>query len=212
MSAPRIAFTFFPNGSPIPSFPRIFGAFILFFFVFVQCASSKNFIFGTVFVRKGFTPDKKSRHVIFPVQIRTGWLMKNQNADQKKFLESRSYEKLELTILEYGGKVQDKYNAEKQYRTAFAAENSFSEERGIQIAKQLKGDVVVFTDMTDFGTASGNSVMEVTVKAMDVDNGEILWKAIYSGKARGLQDNIDISILESEIFEQLTEKLKNKTE
>ncbi|PJZ59385.1 hypothetical protein CH367_03995 [Leptospira barantonii] len=196
----------------MPSFPRIFGAFILFFFVFVQCASSKNFIFGTVFVRKGFTPDKKSRHVIFPVQIRTGWLMKNQNADQKKFLESRSYEKLELTILEYGGKVQDKYNAEKQYRTAFAAENSFSEERGIQIAKQLKGDVVVFTDMTDFGTASGNSVMEVTVKAMDVDNGEILWKAIYSGKARGLQDNIDISILESEIFEQLTEKLKNKTE
>ncbi|AYV57410.1 hypothetical protein EFP84_05995 [Leptospira kmetyi] len=207
-----MAFTFSRIGSLISSFPRIFGTFILFFFVFVQCASSKNFIFGTVFVRKGFTPDKKARHVVFPVQIRSGWLMKNQNADQKKFLESRSYEKLELAILEYGGKVQDKYNAEKQYRTAFAAENSFSEEKGIQIAKQLKGDVVVFTDMTDYGTASGNSVMEVTVKAMDVDNGEILWKAIYSGKARGLQDNIDISILESEIFEHLTDKLKNKTE
>lgn len=212
LSVPRIAFTFSRIGSLISSFPRILGALFLFFFVFVQCASSKNFIFGTVFVRKGFAPDKKSRHVIFPVQIRTGWLMKNQNVDQKKFFESRSYEKLELTILEYGGKVQDKYNAEKQFRTAFAAENSFSEEKGIQIAKQLKGDVVVFTDMTDYGTASGNSVMEVTVKAMDVDNGEILWKAIYSGKARGLSDNIDISILESEIFEHLTDKLKNKTE
>lgn len=72
--------------------------------------------------------------------------------------------------------------------------------------------MAVFTDITDYGTASGNSVLEVTVKAIEVDSGEVVWKAIYSGKALGLQDNIDLSILESEIFEHLTEKLKNKTE
>lgn len=165
-----------------------------------------------MFVRRGFTPEKKAKHVVFPVQIRSGWLSKEANGEQKKFLESRSFEKLELAILGYGGKIQEKYNAEKQFRTAFEADNSLNEEKGIKIAKQLKGDVVVFTDVTDYGTASGNSVMEVTVKAMDTDSGEILWKAIYSGKAFGLQDNIDLSILESEIFEHLTEKLKNKTE
>ncbi|MCG6194210.1 hypothetical protein LFX25_13245 [Leptospira sp. FAT2] len=180
--------------------------------MFADCASSKNSIFGTVFVRRGFTPEKKVKHVVFPVQIRSGWLSKEANVEQKKFLESRSFEKLELAILGYGGKIQEKYNAEKQFRTAFEADNSLSEEKGIKIAKQLKGDVVVFTDVTDYGTASGNSVMEVTVKAMDTDSGEIVWKAIYSGKAPGLQDNIDLSILESEIFEHLTEKLKNKTE
>ncbi|EMJ59761.1 hypothetical protein LEP1GSC043_1879 [Leptospira weilii str. Ecochallenge] len=139
-------------------------------------------------------------------------MIKNENAEQRKFLESRSYEKLEMAILKYGGKIQEKYNAEKQFRSAFATDNSFSEEKGIQIAKQLQGDVAVFTEVTDYGTASGNSILEVTVKAIDVDSGEIVWKAIYSGKARGLQDNIDLSILESEIFEHLTEKLKNKTE
>ncbi|WP_425528942.1 hypothetical protein [Leptospira yasudae] len=185
---------------------------LLFLFTFSDCASSKNSIFGTVFVRRGFTPEKKAKHVVFPVQIRSGWLSKEANGEQKKFLESRSFEKLELAILGYGGKIQEKYNAEKQFRTAFEADNSLNEEKGIKIAKQLKGDVVVFTDVTDYGTASGNSVMEVTVKAMDTDSGEILWKAIYSGKAFGLQDNIDLSILESEIFEHLTEKLKNKTE
>ncbi|WP_404820566.1 hypothetical protein [Leptospira yasudae] len=185
---------------------------LLFLFAFADCASSKNSIFGTVFVRRGFTPEKKVKHVVFPVQIRSGWLSKETNVEQKKFLESRSFEKLELAILGYGGKIQEKYNAEKQFRTAFEADNSLNEEKGIKIAKQLKGDVVVFTDVTDYGTASGNSVMEVTVKAMDTDSGEILWKAIYSGKALGLQDNIDLSILESEIFEHLTEKLKNKTE
>ncbi|WP_425593279.1 hypothetical protein [Leptospira yasudae] len=185
---------------------------LLFLFAFADCASSKNSIFGTVFVRRGFTPEKKVKHVVFPVQIRSGWLSKETNVEQKKFLESRSFEKLELAILGYGGKIQEKYNAEKQFRTAFEADNSLNEEKGIKIAKQLKGDVVVFTDVTDYGTASGNSVMEVTVKAMDTDSGEIVWKAIYSGKALGLQDNIDLSILESEIFEHLTEKLKNKTE
>lgn len=180
--------------------------------MFIQCSSSKNSILGTVFVRKGFTPEKKIRHVIFPVRIRSNWLVKKENAEQKKFLESRSYEKLELVILEYGGKIQEKYNAEKQFRSAFETDNSFSEEKGIQIAKQLQGDIAVFTEVTDYGTASGNSILEITLKAIDVDNGDIVWKAIYSGKARGLQDNIDLSILESEIFEHLAEKLKNKTE
>ncbi|EMJ94551.1 hypothetical protein LEP1GSC194_4117 [Leptospira alstonii serovar Sichuan str. 79601] len=138
--------------------------------------------------------------------------MKNQNAEQKKFLESRSYEKLELAILKYGGKIQEKFEAEKKFRSAFETDNSFNEEKGIQIAKQLEGEVAVFTEVTDYGTASGNSVLEITIKAIDVDSGEIVWKAIYSGKAPGLQDNIDLSILESEIFEHLTEKLKNKTE
>ncbi|WP_244247526.1 hypothetical protein [Leptospira yasudae] len=185
---------------------------LLFLFAFSDCASSKNSIFGTVFVRRGFTPEKKAKHVVFPVQIRSGWLSKEANGEQKKFLESRSFEKLELAILGYGGKIQEKYNAEKQFRTAIEADNSLNEEKGIKIAKQLKGDVAVFTDVTDYGTASGNSVLELTVKAMDTDSGEIVWKAIYSGKALGLQDNIDLSILESEIFEHLTEKLKNKTE
>nr|WP_246836037.1 hypothetical protein [Leptospira yasudae] len=196
----------------MPSYIGRILTLLLFLFTFSDCASSKNSIFGTVFVRRGFTPEKKAKHVVFPVQIRSGWLSKEANGEQKKFLESRSFEKLELAILGYGGKIQEKYNAEKQFRTAFEADNSLNEEKGIKIAKQLKGDVVVFTDVTDYGTASGNSVMEVTVKAMDTDSGEILWKAIYSGKAFGLQDNIDLSILESEIFEHLTEKLKNKTE
>ncbi|AAS71297.1 conserved hypothetical protein [Leptospira interrogans serovar Copenhageni str. Fiocruz L1-130] len=132
--------------------------------------------------------------------------------EQKKFFESRSYEKLELAILGYGGKIQEKYKLEKLFRSEIESENSLNEEKGIQIAKQLNGDVAVFTDITDYGTASGNSVLEVTVKAIEVDSGEVVWKAIYSGKALGLQDNIDLSILESEIFEHLTEKLKNKTE
>ncbi|TGK27094.1 hypothetical protein EHQ05_09555 [Leptospira yasudae] len=210
MSAARTAFYFSRTG--IPSYIGRILTLLLFLFTFSDCASSKNSIFGTVFVRRGFTPEKKAKHVVFPVQIRSGWLSKEANGEQKKFLESRSFEKLELAILGYGGKIQEKYNAEKQFRTAFEADNSLNEEKGIKIAKQLKGDVVVFTDVTDYGTASGNSVMEVTVKAMDTDSGEILWKAIYSGKAFGLQDNIDLSILESEIFEHLTEKLKNKTE
>ncbi|WP_061224740.1 hypothetical protein [Leptospira weilii] len=204
------SFYFSRKRNLIPSFKSLF--YLLLLFVFIQCSSSKNSILGTVFVRKGFTPEKKIRHVIFPVRIRSSWLIKNENAEQKKFLESRSYEKLEMAILKYGGKIQEKYKAEKQFRSAFEADNSFSEEKGIQIAKHLQGDVVVFTEVTDYGTASGNSILEVTVKAIDVDSGEIVWKAIYSGKARGLQDNIDLSILESEIFEHLAEKLKDKTE
>lgn len=172
----------------------------------------EKFHLGNGIRSQRFHTGKKIRHVIFPVRIRSSWLIKNENAEQKKFLESRSYEKLEMAILKYGGKIQEKYNAEKQFRSAFETDNSFSEEKGIQIAKQLQGDVVVFTEVTDYGTASGNSILEVTVKAIDVDSGEIVWKAIYSGKARGLQDNIDLSILETEIFEHLAEKLKNKTE
>ncbi|TGL77614.1 hypothetical protein EHQ83_05525 [Leptospira yasudae] len=210
MSAARTAFYFSRTGNP-SHIGRIL-TLLLFLFAFSDCASSKNSIFGTVFVRRGFTPEKKAKHVVFPVQIRSGWLSKEANGEQKKFLESRSFEKLELAILGYGGKIQEKYNAEKQFRTAIEADNSLNEEKGIKIAKQLKGDVAVFTDVTDYGTASGNSVLELTVKAMDTDSGEIVWKAIYSGKALGLQDNIDLSILESEIFEHLTEKLKNKTE
>ncbi|EMY77795.1 hypothetical protein LEP1GSC060_2194 [Leptospira weilii serovar Ranarum str. ICFT] len=212
MAAARNAFYFSRKRNPIPSSKSFFYLLLVFLFTFVQCSSSKNSILGTVFFRKGFTPEKKIRHVVFPVRIRSGWLMKDQNAEQKKFLESRSYEKLELTILKYGGKIQEKFNAEKRFHSAFETDNSFNEEKGIQIAKQLGGEIAVFTEVTDYGTASGNSVLEITVKAIDVDSGEIVWKAIYSGKAVGLQDNIDLSVLESEIFEHLAEKLKNKTE
>lgn len=139
-------------------------------------------------------------------------VIKKSKCGTKEIFESRSYEKLELAILGYGGKIQEKYKLEKLFRSEIESENSLNEEKGIQIAKQLNGDVAVFTDITDYGTASGNSVLEVTVKAIEVDSGEVVWKAIYSGKALGLQDNIDLSILESEIFEHLTEKLKNKTE
>ncbi|WP_165783448.1 hypothetical protein [Leptospira ellisii] len=192
--------------------PRIWIFFLFLFFVFTDCSTSKNTILGTVFVRRGFTPQKKSKHVVFPVQVRSGWLLKEQSSEQKKFVESRSFEKLELAILNYGGNIQEKYNAEKQFRSVLETEKNFTEETGIKIAKQLKGEVAVFTEMTDYGTASGNSILELTVKAMDVDSGSILWKGIFSGKAFGLQDNIDLSILESEIFEQLTNKLIQKTE
>ncbi|TGK26132.1 hypothetical protein [Leptospira stimsonii] len=187
-------------------------ALILLFLLIIGCSTSKNSIFGTVFVRRGFTPEKKTKHIVFPIQIRSGWLLKDQNADQRKFVESRSFEKLELAILNYGGKVQERYNAEKQFRSTLENEPGFSEEKGIKIAKLLKGDVAVFTDFTDYGTASGNAILELTIKAMDVENGEIVWKAMYSGKALGLQDSFDLSNLESEIFEQLTNRLKQKTE
>ncbi|WP_245667162.1 hypothetical protein [Leptospira tipperaryensis] len=187
-------------------------ALILFFLLFTDCSTSKNSIFGTVFVRRGFTPERKTKHIVFPIQIRSGWLLKDQNADQRKFVESRSFEKLELTILNYGGKVQERYNTERQFRSTIENESGFSEEKGIKIAKLLKGDVAVFTDFTDYGTVSGNAILEVTVKAMDVENGEIVWKAMYSGKALGLQDSFDLSNLESEIFTQLTNRLKQKME
>ncbi|EMO11877.1 hypothetical protein LEP1GSC133_0381 [Leptospira borgpetersenii serovar Pomona str. 200901868] len=41
----------------MPSSKSLF--YVLFLFVFIQCSSSKNSILGTVFVRKGFTPEKK---------------------------------------------------------------------------------------------------------------------------------------------------------
>lgn len=198
---------FFAEQSSLPiSFLRTVPFHVHSMFVF------EKFHLGNRIRSQRFYAGKKIRHVIFPVRIRSNWLVKKENAEQKKFLESRSYEKLELVILEYGGKIQEKYNAEKQFRSAFETDNSFSEEKGIQIAKHLQGDIAVFTEVTDYGTASGNSILEITLKAIDVDNGDIVWKAIYSGKARGLQDNIDLSILESEIFEHLAEKLKNKTE
>ncbi|EMO55736.1 hypothetical protein [Leptospira noguchii] len=199
------------SGKRILTSQSLFYVLTIFFFIFVQCSPQYS-ILGNVFVRKGFVPEKKVRHVVFPVRIRSAWLLKSQNVEQKKFFESRSYEKLELAILGYGGKIQEKYKLEKLYRSEIESENLFNEEKGIQIAKQLDGDVAVFTEITDYGTASGNSVLEVTIKAIEVDKGEVVWKAIYSGKALGLQDNIDLSILESEIFEHLTEKLKNKTE
>lgn len=155
-------------------------------FIFIQCSLQCS-ILGNVFVRKGFAPEKKVRHVVFPVRIRSAWLLKSQNVEQKKFFESRSYEKLELAILGYGGKIQEKYKLEKLFRSEIESENSLNEEKGIQIAKQLNGDVAVFTGITDYGTASGNSVLEVTVKAIEVDSGEVVWKAIYSGKAWGFR-------------------------
>lgn len=149
---------------------------------------------------------------MFPVRVRSGWLLKDQHLEQKKIIETRNFDKLELAILNYGGKIQEKYNTEKQFRSTLESENAFSDEKGIRIAKQLKGEVAVFTEVTDYGASSGNAILEVTVKAMDVDNGEILWKGIFSGKALGLQDSVDMSILESEIYEQLTKKLIQKTE
>ncbi|KPA24200.1 Uncharacterized protein AMR48_3536 [Leptospira interrogans] len=203
----RIPLYFF--GKRILTSQSLFYVLFIFFVIFVQCSPQYS-ILGNVFVRKGFAPEKKVRHVVFPVRIRSAWLLKSQNVEQKKFFESRSYEKLELAILGYGGKIQEKYKLEKLFRSEIESENSLNEEKGIQIAKQLNGDVAVFTDITDYGTASGNSVLEVTVKAIEVDSGEVVWKAIYSGKALGLQDNIDLSILESEIFEHLTEKIKKQ--
>ncbi|MBM9576253.1 hypothetical protein JWG45_03710 [Leptospira sp. 201903070] len=212
LSAARNADPFSRKENIFLSFYRFPFALILFFLLFTDCATSKNSIFGTVFVRRGFTLERKTKHIVFPIQIRSGWLLKDQNADQRKFVESRSFEKLELTILNYGGKVQERYNTERQFRSTMENDSAFNEEKGIKIAKLLKGDIAVFTDFTDYGTASGNAILEVTVKAMDVENGEIVWKAMYSGKALGLQDGFDLSNLESEIFEQLTNRLKQKTE
>ncbi|WP_061248443.1 hypothetical protein, partial [Leptospira noguchii] len=139
------------SGKRILTSQSLFYVLTIFFFIFVQCSPQYS-ILGNVFVRKGFVPEKKVRHVVFPVRIRSAWLLKSQNVEQKKFFESRSYEKLELAILGYGGKIQEKYKLEKLYRSEIESENLFNEEKGIQIAKQLDGDVAVFTEITDYGT------------------------------------------------------------
>ncbi|EMF82683.1 hypothetical protein LEP1GSC188_2997 [Leptospira weilii serovar Topaz str. LT2116] len=57
MSITYDSFYFSRKRNLIPSFKSLF--YVLLLFVFIQCSSSKNSILGTVFVRKGFTPEKK---------------------------------------------------------------------------------------------------------------------------------------------------------
>ncbi len=170
------------------------------------------------FVNPGIKNMNINTYLVFPAIIHAAWLNKKNEEVTRKSFEQRNADKLELMLLRLGYNCVDRSKLEKILTEQKLSLSGVTVENAKNIGKLLAADAVVIVTIPDTGWFSEQnmSFTNISVKAVSVRTGSIVWKSILKGTVahdyKKIHDRIVVDHIESKLYRLLEEKLRKHLE
>lgn len=159
-----------------------------------------------------------NNYLVFPAQIRAAWLYKKGEEIMRKGYEQRNADKIELMLLRLGYNCIDRSKLDKILTEQKISLSEVTVDKAKNIGNILIADAVVIVTIPDMGWFKDQnmSFTQISVKAVSVKTGSVIWKSILKGTVvhdyKKIHDRIVVDYIESRLYRLLEEKLRKYLE
>jgi hypothetical protein len=170
------------------------------------------------FVNPGIKNMNINSYLVFPAIIRAALLHKKNEEMMKKSYEKRNADKIELLLLRLGYNCIDRSRLNRILAEQKLSLSEMTAGRAKKMGKLLVVDAVVIVTILDMGWFKDQnmSFTHISVEAVSVQTGSVIWKTILKGTAvhddKMIHSRIVVDSLESRLYRLLEDKLRKYLE
>jgi hypothetical protein len=183
--------------------------------VLIVAVTADAGINSNIFFNNKIKITRDTKFVVLPFELTASW--RNPPTDiTRKMIETKNTEKCEISLFKAGVAVIERNRLDKVLSEQALSQTGITENDSIKIGKILSGDIVVMGIIpawTYYKNVKRGHI-EIIIKGVDVETGEVVFKAIFNSKFHTAEGKFryDISQLETKIYKALGEKIKTEVE
>ena len=182
------------------------GSFIA--LICITCLFAED-IYSRFYFMEGYSISKKTRIAVLNFECNPGWSTTNEDKNFLRTIEKKNIEKMEMVLLESGFTLVERIKLEKLLEEKKLSLAGLTDSRSQEIGSFLNADIVVFGLIPSwtFYQSRKTGTIEMIIKAIDVNTGNIVFKAVYNHQFKTENDTFryDISKIEDIIYFNLLE-------
>ncbi len=181
---------------------------ILVFFVSVNAAD----INSDVYFNKKIRITESTKFAVLPFELTASWAQNPGEKAVKKSIEEKNMEKFELSLLNAGATVIERQKLDKLINEMSLSSTGLTEADSIKLGKLLSADIIVLgtIPLWSFHQNINKGFIEILIKGIVVETGEISFKAVFDSKISTTNDDFryDMAQLETKAYKIIGEKIR----
>ncbi len=169
-----------------------------------------------IYFNKKIRITQNTRFAVLPFELTASWAQLPSETSTKKNVESKNTEKFELSLLNAGVTVIERNRLDKVVSEQALSKTGLTESDSIKLGKVLSADIVVLgtISMWTFHDKTNKGFIEILIKGIAVETGEIVFKTAFDSKITTTYDDFryDMAQLETKSYKILGDKIKEVIE
>jgi len=162
-------------------------------------------IYSQFYFQDGYGVSKKTKVAVLNFECNPGW--SSGDGTYLRTIEKKNLEKLETVLLQSGFSLVERNRLEKLLDEKKLSLAGLTDSKYQEIGSFLNADIVVFGLIPSWTYFQGRKTgtIEIMIKAIDVNTGGIVFKAIYNHQFKTDDETFryDISKVEDRIYFEL---------